>query len=68
MFAVARLLINNKLSLCFNKNIVESKKIMLTRKRAYSGAVMKKFYSGEVFKAANSFPPGELPTNKQVIE
>ena len=41
---------------------------MLTRKRAYSDAVVKKLYFGEIFKAANSFPPGELPTNRQVIE
>ena len=41
---------------------------MLTKKRAYSSAVMKKLYCGEVFKAADSFHPGELPTNRQVIE
>ena len=41
---------------------------MLTREIVYSGAVMKKLRCGEVFKAANSFPLGELSTNKQVIE
>ena len=29
---------------------------------------MKKLHCGKVFKAANFFPPEELPTNKQVIE
>ena len=29
---------------------------------------MKKLHCGEVFKTANSFPPGEFPTNRQVIE
>ena len=41
---------------------------MLTRKRAHSGATIKKMHGGEVFEAATLFPPGELPTKKQVIE
>ena len=41
---------------------------MLTKKRAYPGAVIKKLHCKEVFKAANSFPQKELPTNRQVLE
>ena len=41
---------------------------MLTRKRAYSGAVIKKLHCGEIFKAVKLFPPGELPTKRHVIE
>ena len=29
---------------------------------------MKNLHCGEVFKAANSFPLGEFPTNRQVIQ
>ena len=41
---------------------------MLTRKRAYSGAVIKKLHCGEIFEAVKLFPPGELPTKRHVIE
>ena len=41
---------------------------MLTRKRAYSGAVIKKLHCGEIFEAVKLFPPGELPMKRHVIE
>ena len=41
---------------------------MLTRKKAYSDAVIKKLHCGEIFEAVKLFPPGELPTKRQVIE
>ena len=41
---------------------------MFIRKSVYSGAVVQTLHFEEVFKAANSFSPGELPTNRQVIE
>ena len=37
---------------------------MLTRKRAYFGAVIKMLHCGEIFEAVKLFPPGELPTKK----
>ena len=40
----------------------------MTRQRVYSGAFIKKLDCGKIFKAANSFPRGELPTNRQVIK
>ena len=41
---------------------------MLTRKRAYSSAIIKKLHCGEIFEAVKLFPPGELPTKRHVIE
>ena len=41
---------------------------MLTRKRAYFGATIKKMHGSEVFEAATSFPPRILPTKREVIE
>ena len=41
---------------------------MLSRKRAYSGAVIKKLHCGEIFEAVRLFPPGEMPTKRHVIE
>ena len=41
---------------------------MLTRKRAYSGAVIKKLHCGEIFEPVKLFPPGELPTKRHVME
>ena len=41
---------------------------MQTRKRAHSGATIKKNGRWGVFEAAMSFPPRELPTKREVIE
>ena len=41
---------------------------MLTRKRAYSGVVIKQLHCGEIFEAVKLFPPGELPTKRHVIK
>ena len=41
---------------------------MLTRKRAYSGAVIKKLHCGEIFEAVKLFLPGELLTKRHVID
>ena len=41
---------------------------MLTRKRSNSNAPCKKLYGGEIYQSSDNFPPGLLPTKRQVIE
>ena len=67
-FAIARLLITDKFFFWFQLEYSQKWKIMLTRKRAYSGAVIKKLHCGEIFEAVKLFPPGELLTKRHVIE
>ena len=67
MFAVARLLVNNKLSLCSIRISLKLKN-NVDKEKSRSGAIIKKLHCGEVFKAANSFYSGKLPTTRLLIE
>ena len=41
---------------------------MLTTKLTHPGATIKKMVGGEICEAATTFPPGNLPITRQVIE